>query len=114
MLWLATNDYNTAPPKKDGKVNLGTEPTVTAEWSSPWIGCKAEDCAKWIQKKPHNVDLDSNHFAVLDGEARNKSVLLYKIGDLKLQGDALSSKRISARMASVKLGGMDAGEWEGI
>ena len=114
MLWLATNDYKDAPQKTEGKANLGTESTVMAEWASPWIGCKGEDCAKWIQGKPDSVDLDCNHCAVLDGEAVDTTVLLYKIGDWELKGDALSSKRMSAESAGAHLGGMEFGEWEGM
>jgi hypothetical protein len=114
MLWLASDKYSVAPQKEDGKVNLGTESRITAEWTSPWIGYSIEDVAKWLQEKPDSVDLDGNHFAVLSKEAVDKTVVLCKIGDQLLKGDSLSFQRISARMASVRLGGMDASEWEGI
>lgn len=51
---------------------------------------KAEEAASWLQEKPDTVNLDSNHFTVLDDEAINRDILLYKIGDQKIQDHALS------------------------
>jgi hypothetical protein len=58
--------------------------------STARIVMKAEEAASWLQEKPDTVNLDSNHFTVLDDEAINRDILLYKIGDQKIQDHALS------------------------
>ena len=90
---------------------MGTEPAIES-WTSPWIGNKVEEVAEWLREKPDTVDLDSNHFGVLDATAVGKSVVLCKIGDSKLRGESLSLTRHSAQSSSNFLMGMDPGNWE--
>ena len=68
--------------------------------------------AEWLRKKPDTVDLDGNHFGVLDAKAVGKSIVLCKVGDRKLRGESLSLTRHSARSSSNFLMGMDPGNWE--
>ena len=111
VYWLAGKDYDNAPVKEHNKPKLGTDPPIEP-WTSPWIGSKVEDVAEWLREKPDSVDLDSNHFAVLDARAVDKSIVLCKIGDRKLRGDSLSLTRHLARSSSNFLMGMDPGNWE--
>jgi hypothetical protein len=74
------------------------------------MGSTVEAAARWLREKPDTVDLDSNHFAVLNNEAVNGIVLICKIGDQKLQDDALSIRWQSARHSSNFLNGMEPGE----
>ena len=86
MLWLvATDSYEDAPKKQERKHNLGQEPPIGANWKSPFVRCKVEQVAKWLQDKPEVVDLDNNHFVVLDAKATDNSVIICKIGDKHLQ-----------------------------
>lgn len=110
--WLADKDYDKAPAKRHHDSNLGTDPPISNAWTSPWIGSKVEDVAKWLQNKPNKVDLDSNHFAVLDVRAVDQSVIVCKIGDVNLHGDSLSTIRYPARDSSNFLLSMTAFRWE--
>lgn len=114
QLWLATNDYEDAPQKLLRKANLGTEPPVSDEWRSPWIGSKVEDVAEWMKQKPSTVDLDDHHFALLGKQAgEDHSVVICRIGDGELKGDSVHFKRYPVEDAAVFLVGMEPYQWEG-
>ena len=112
LLWLTTKRYEEAPKKKERKANLGQEPPISVNWTSPFIGWKVEHVAKRLQEKPETVDLDSHHFAILDMKATEGSVVVCKIGDEDLQGDSLSFVRKSARHMASFLNGMEPYTWE--
>lgn len=110
--WVATKDYSNAPKKRPRFTSEGTT-SLTSSWTSPWTGSKPEELAAWIKNKPPNVDLDANHFGILDKNCEDgKSVLLCKIGDLKLRGEALSFLRRDPPFASTTLVGLEPAEWE--
>ena len=111
--WLATASYEDAPKWSKEMANLGTEPPVSKEWKSPFINYKAEDVAKWLKGKPDGVDLDSQHFAVLDANTvEDKKILVFKIGDIDRKGHELDSFRFDPQRAAGFLAGLEWGEWE--
>lgn len=111
-VWLVTN-YEEAPTKKEGEVNLGTA-TAPEGFDSPFTGKKVEDAAQWLKNKPDTVDLDPHHFAILEQGAKGQkmSIVVCKIGDRSLKGDTLDCLRHDANFAASFLLGIDAGEWE--
>ena len=112
-LWLATDNYDDAPQKDEKYANVGTKAPISSDWTSPFIGWKVEDVAKWLQEKADTVDLDSNHFAILDKQAaEDNSVVVCKLGDRELQGDSLDYFRDTPRHAAVFLTGQEPYEWE--
>lgn len=95
------------------RINLGTNPPIAKECTSPWVDSKVEDAAKWLQGNPDSVDLDSNHVAILDARAADdQTVVLCKIGDEQLRGDMITMARHPARHSGTYLLGMDPGDWE--
>ena len=91
----------------------GTPATIQPDFKSPFAGKSVDECAKWLRAKPHDIDLDSNFFAVLDNEAPTK-VVLVKIGDKNLKGDQVSCMLEDAEVSSLYLAGMEYGTWEEI
>ena len=94
-------------------MNLGTTPPISEDWKSPFIGYNIVEVAAWLKRKPDSVDLDSNHFAVLDERSTNGSVLTCKIGDKHLRGNWLDTyRRESGERAANFLAALEYGEWE--
>jgi hypothetical protein len=52
--WVATTSYDDmpAPSQRHKPDEEGTEPPLSEDWSSPWLGMTVEDCAKWLQEMP--------------------------------------------------------------
>lgn len=77
------------------------------------MNSKVEEVARWLREKPDTVDLDGHHFAVLDDQSVDGSVLVCNIGDKELQGNALDYRRWeSGKAACTIIMGLEYGEWE--
>ena len=111
--YLATNDYAAIPREPPGiPYPTGTEAPVPESFSSPFVGKSVRDVATWLSKKPENTYLDGHFFAVLDKKAKQSKVVLCRIGDDELKGDALSCVLMPAEDSSLTLSGMEYGTWE--
>jgi len=113
--YLATDDYASAPHKKpDGPSEDGTEAPIDKSFKSPFVGKSVADVAEWLKKKPKDVALDPNFFAVLDKKAKEGegSIVLCRLGNDVLKGDELSCVLKTAEDSSLELGGMEYGRWE--
>lgn len=110
--WVASQSYSAAPQRRETTVNLEDDATIAAGWISPWLDSNVKHCARWLRDKPSTVDLDSNHFAILDRKAIDGVVTICRIGDERFQGDLLSFQWRSSTMSAIFLAGLEAGPWE--
>ncbi len=80
-LYLATDDYNDAPKKRDdNELSEGTRAPVAADFAFPFVGKTLEECAQWLQRTPEDVELNRQYFAALTQHSReDDTVLLCRI-----------------------------------
>jgi hypothetical protein len=86
--WLA-DDFSTGPhPIRVGDTKHiysyenGTEPPISSNWTSPFMGKSVEDCVAFLKSAPDDSCVDRYHFVVLGEDFKKRSlVTVYRIGD---------------------------------
>ncbi|EON68582.1 hypothetical protein W97_07840 [Coniosporium apollinis CBS 100218] len=82
-LYLATDDYEDAPKKRsDNELSEGTRAPISTDFKFPFIGKTLEDCAKWLQRAPDEVELNREYFTALGEHSKeDDTVMLCRIVD---------------------------------
>lgn len=88
------------------------EPPILDSFRSPFLGWTVQNVADWLRNKPETVDLDPRHLAILDRKAKDRTIVVCKIGDKALEGDRLDYLRRDASDAACFLLGIDYADWE--
>jgi len=88
-LWVATDNYNDAPKHRDdNELPVGSEPPISSDYHSPFIGKTLEECAKWLQGAPDDVALHKTYFTALDEHSKeDDTVMMCRIVESKGEGE---------------------------
>ncbi len=114
--YLATSDYSAAPQRKpDGTGQQATRAPIDSSFSSPFVGQRLSDLARWLANKTKSVDLDDRFFGVLDKQAENGTIALCRLGNREHEVEGTTCVLVEAEQSSLELSGMDSGldsnEW---
>lgn len=108
--WLATDKYSDAPQKK----GHGTEPPISKDFTSPWVGCTIEEIVRWLEAKPDDAGFNPRFFAVLDVGTKDDppTAVVCRTGDLEGKGDKVFSFRFERSRAIEHLMGAPSDAWD--
>lgn len=76
-LYVATDDYEDAPKKRsDNELSEGTHAPISTGFRSPFVGKTLEECARWLQRGPDEVELNRQYFTALEEHSKEDDTVL--------------------------------------
>ncbi|CAM1501389.1 Fc.00g105510.m01.CDS01 [Cosmosporella sp. VM-42] len=80
-LYVATDSYNEAPTKLEGRYPEGTKaPLKDVGFRSSFIGQTLEFCGEWLQNAPAHIALNRDYFTAMDQFSRvDDTVLICRV-----------------------------------